>query len=204
MPDIEFIFDFASPNAYLTHRVLPKRAAAVGVDVTYRPCLLGGVFKLTNNQAPMIAYAQIPAKMDYERLEFARFVATQGLNDFKWNSHFPVTTLLLMRGAIAAQQEGALQAYVEAGMRAMWEDGDNMADPQVYAAALDRYGLDGQHYLAQTQVAEIKAQLAANTDDAVARGVFGIPSFFVGEDLFFGKERLDQVIAAASMSDAAL
>lgn len=198
MPDIEFIFDFASPNAYLTHRVLPKRAAAAGLTVTYTPCLLGGIFKLANNQAPMIAYAQIPAKMNYERLEFTRFVGAHGLRDFKWNSHFPVTTLFLMRGAIAAQQDGALEAYVEAGMRAMWEDGDNMAEPEIYAAALDRYGLDGQHYLAQTQMAEIKGQLAANTDDAVARGVFGIPSFFVGEDLFFGKERLEQVLAAAS------
>lgn len=198
MPDIEFIFDFASPNAYLTHRVLPQLAQEASVEVVYRPCLLGGVFKLTNNQAPMIAFSKVSNKLNYERLEFTRFIKKHRLTDFAWNSHFPVTTLLLMRGAIAAQQEGALAAYVEVGMKAMWEEGCNMADPEVYVAALNRHGLNGAQYLEQGQQPEIKAQLVANTEDAVSRGVFGIPTFFVADQMFFGKERLDQVMEAAT------
>lgn len=197
MPDIEFIFDFASPNAYLTHQVLPAMAAEVGADVIYTPCLLGGIFKLTNNQAPMIAFSKINNKLNYERLEFTRFLKRHQLTSFVWNPHFPVTTVLLMRGAIVAQQEGALPAYVEAGLTAMWEEGDNMAEPEVFAAALDRHGLNGQHYLARAQEPEIKQQLIDNTDDAVARGAFGVPTFFVRREMFFGKERLDQVIEAA-------
>ncbi len=196
MSEIEFIFDFASPNAYLTHKVLPKMAEAVGAKVTYTPCLLGGIFKSTNNQAPMMAFANIDNKLAYERLEFTRFVKRHGLSDFVWNPHFPVTTVILMRGALVAQEQGMLGTYIEAGLRAMWEEGENMADPEVYVAALTKQGLDGSHLLDRAQEPEIKQKLIENTSNAVARGVFGIPTFFVGEEMFFGKERLDQVLEA--------
>ena len=198
MADIEFIFDFGSPNAYLTQKVLPGMAAEVGATVTHRLCLLGGIFKLTNNQAPMIAFGQIKNKLEYERLEFGRFLARHGLSDFTWNPHFPVTTVILMRGALAAQEEGALGPYIEAGLKAMWEDGQDMSDPEVYRAAMDAAGLDGAHYLARAQEPEIKQKLIDNTNDAVVRGVFGVPTFFVGGEMYFGKERLAQVIEAAA------
>lgn len=197
MPDIEFVFDFASPNAYLTYKVLPGKAEEAGVPVRYSLCLLGGIFKLTNNQAPMMAFSNIENKLNYERLEFTRFLKRHGLSDFNWNPHFPVTTVTLMRGAIAAQEEGQLDAYIAAGLRAMWEEGENMADPEAYAAALDRHGLDGQHFLSRAQEPEIKQRLIDNTGDAVARGAFGVPTFFVGDEMFFGKERLGQVLEAA-------
>lgn len=195
MPDIEFIFDFASPNAYLTHKVLPAIAAGAGAKITYTPCLLGGIFKLTNNQAPMIAYSKINNKLNYERLEFERFVKRHALTDFVFNPHFPVTTVLLMRGAVAAQEEGTLDSYIEAGLRAMWEEGESMADPDTFVAAMDRHGLDGAHFVSRAQEPEIKQKLIENTDHAVARGAFGVPTFFVGDEMFFGKERLGQVEA---------
>lgn len=197
MSEIEFIFDFGSPNAYLTQKVLPAMAAEAGVAVTYTPCLLGGIFKLTNNQAPMMAYANITNKMNYERMEFARFIKRHGLTGFNWNPHFPVNTVTLMRGAIVAQEEGSLDAYIDAGLRAMWEEGENMAEAEVFATALDKQGLDGAHFLTRAGEPEIKQKLIDNTSDAVARGSFGVPTFFVGEEMFFGKERLDQVIEAA-------
>ena len=119
------------------------------------------------------------------------------MSSFAWNPNFPVTTVTLMRGAIVAQEEGTLDAYIQAGLRAMWEEGENMAEPEVFATAMDKHGLDGQHYLARAQEQEIKQKLIDNTSDAVARGAFGVPTFFVGEEMFFGKERLDQVIEAA-------
>lgn len=197
MPDIEVIFDFGSPNAYLVHKVLPGLAAEVGVKVSYSPVLLGGIFKLTNNTAPMVAFAKVDNKLRYERLEFNRFVAHHGLSDFKWTPHFPVYSVGLMRGALAAQEEGTLTAYIDAGLKATWEDGAKMADPQECAAALTRHGVDGAHYMARALEPELKQQLITKTEAAVARGVFGIPTFFVGDEMFFGKERFDQVIAAA-------
>jgi 2-hydroxychromene-2-carboxylate isomerase len=198
MAEIEFIFDFGSPNAYLTQKVLPGMATEVGATVRHRLCLLGGIFKMTNKQAPMVAFAKIDNKLKYERLEFHRFLERHGLKDFTWNPHFPVTTVLLMRGALAAEEEGKLAPYIEAGLKAMWEEGINMADPEAYVAAMDRHGLDGKHYAERAQEPEIKQRLLENTNAAVARGVFGVPTFFVGEEMFFGKERLGQVIEAAS------
>lgn len=197
MPDIEFIFDFASPNAYLTHKVLPPMAEEAGVHLRYSLCLLGGIFKLTNNQAPMLAFANIDNKLKYERLEFMRFIQRHGLDAFQWNPHFPVTTVLLMRGALVAEEEGNLMPYIEAGLSAMWEDGANMADPQTFVTAMAGKGLDGQHYASRAQEAGIKQRLLDNTSEAVARGAFGVPTFFVGGEMFFGKERLGQVIEAA-------
>lgn len=191
--EIEFIFDFGSPNAYLAHQVLPDIAKRTGAHVRYVPCLLGGIFKATGNQSPMMAFGQVKGKLAYEGLESRRFIAKHGISRFKANSHFPVNTLMLMRGAIVAEREGRLAEYIEAGLRAMWEEDRKMDDPEVFVAALTEAGFDGVKLLESTQDPEVKARLLANTTNAVDRGVFGIPTFFVGDEMFFGKDRLQQV-----------
>ena len=193
---IEFIFDFGSPNAYLAWNGL--KATAPDADITLTPALLGGIFKATGNSAPMVAFGGVKGKLDYERLEMQRFIEKHGLTRFRFNPHFPVNTLTLMRGLVAAQAHGVGEAYVDAGLKAMWEDGEPMADPETFVRVMTAAGLDGAQLLAQTQDPEVKATLAASTDRAVERGVFGIPTFFVGDEMFFGKERLGQVIEAAS------
>lgn len=195
MKTIDFIFDFGSPNAYLAWKVLPEIAARQGAEVRLIPCLLGGIFKLTGNQAPMVAFGGIKGKMDYEMLETRRFIAAHGLSDFRFNPHFPVNTLLLMRGMVAAQRSGVGPVYLDAMLKGMWEQGLKLDDPAVFVATADAAGLDGAALLVATGDPEVKAELAANTDAAVARGVFGIPTFFVGDEIFFGKERLGQVEA---------
>jgi 2-hydroxychromene-2-carboxylate isomerase len=193
---LELIFDFGSPNAYLTLKVLPELLDRTGADLIITPCLLGGIFKATGNKAPMVQYAEAPAKLAYEHLEMRRFIERHGLTKFRLNPHFPVNTLTIMRGAIVAEEEGNLGAYVDAVNRAMWEDGLKMDDPEVIAAFLSANGFDGPALLARTQEPAIKAKLVANTEAAVARGAFGIPTFFVGDDMFFGKDRLGQVAEA--------
>jgi 2-hydroxychromene-2-carboxylate isomerase len=190
---IDAYFDFASPNAYLVHKVLPDIVARHGAKLNYIPCLLGGIFKLTNNKAPMIQFAEVKNKNNYDVLEFNRFIARHNLNKFNMNPHFPVNTVALMRGAIAAERAGILPAYIEAGMHHMWEAPKNMADVQIAADAFTQSGLDGASLMAQAQNDDIKAALFANTEAAVARGAFGIPTLFIGPEMFFGKERLGQL-----------
>ena len=193
---LELIFDFGSPNAYLVMKTLPPLLDRTGADLIVTPCLLGGIFKATGNKAPMVQYADAPAKLAYEQLEMRRFIDRHGLTAFRMNPHFPVNTLTIMRGAIVAEDEGNLDDYVDAVTRAMWEEGLKMDDPEVVATFLSANGFDGPALLARTQEPHIKAKLAADTEAAVARGVFGIPTFFVGDEMFFGKDRLDQVEAA--------
>ncbi|MBT5517748.1 MAG: 2-hydroxychromene-2-carboxylate isomerase [Rhodobiaceae bacterium] len=190
---IDFIFDFASPNAYLVHKIVPEIEARTGAKFNYIPCLLGGIFKSTNNQAPMIAFGEIPNKMAYENLEMQRFIDRHGLTKFKMNPHFPVNTLMLVRGAIAAQKDGFLPAYIDAMVAALWEQGLKLDDPEVLHKAYADAGFDADALMTQMSDPEVKAELVANTEQAVNRGAFGIPTFFVGDDMFFGKERLDQV-----------
>jgi len=191
--DVIFYFDFGSPNAYLAHKVIPGIEARTGVKFAYVPALLGGIFKATGNRSPAEAYAGIPLKLAYERRETERFVARHGITEYAHNPHFPVNTLLIMRGAVAAQRLGVFEAYVDAVYRAMWVDGLKMDDPAVVRATLDAAGLPGERLLELTQDAEVKAALIANTEDAVAHGVFGSPSFRVGDELFFGKDKLRDV-----------
>jgi 2-hydroxychromene-2-carboxylate isomerase len=193
MKTLEFIFDFASPNAYLVHKVLPGLVERTGAKLDYKLCLLGGIFKATGNRAPMIQFADIKGKVAYDMIEFNRFIAKHGLTNFKMNPHFPVNTVLAMRGAVAAEMEGHLAPYIDTVLRHMWEAPKKMDDPEVFVSALNESGLDGATLLARTQDADIKARLIENTEAAVVRGVFGIPTFFVGNDMFFGKERLGQV-----------
>lgn len=190
---VEFIFDFGSPNAYLAYGVLKDIAARTGAQVVLTPCLLGGLFKITGNQAPMTAFGGIQGKLAYEALETKRFVAKHKLDRYQFNPHFPVNTLLIMRGLVAARRIGVEQAYLDAVMAGMWERGLKMDDPPVVAAALTEAGLDAEAILAATQEPAVKAELLANTERAAARGAFGIPTFFVGDEMFFGKERLGQV-----------
>ena len=182
-----FYFDFASPNAYLAHRVLPGVEARTGVSFRYVPVLLGGLFKLSGNQAPMFAYAGVPNKLAYERREMERFIARRGLTDFRMNPHFPVNTLALMRGAVAAEAEGLLTAYAEAMFHFMWEDPRKLDDPLVLAGTLAEAGLPAETLIARAQQQEVKDRLLANTQDAYEQGAFGIPSFLVGGELRQGQ-----------------
>ena len=193
--NFEFLFDFGGPNSYLAHKLLPELCARTEAEVVYVPILLGGLFKLTNNQAPLMRYAETPAKRNYEMLEFDRFVKKHQL-PFKMNPHFPINSLHLMRGAVAAQHLACFMPYVEAIMTAMWENRANMADADVVKSILDSSGLDSAAILAKADDPAVKAELAANTERAAARGAFGVPTFFVGDEMFWGKERLVQVADA--------
>ena len=191
----EFLFDFGGPNSYLAHKVLPELCQETGATAVYVPILLGGLFKITNNQAPMIRYAETPAKRNYEMLEFDRFVKAHNI-PFKMNPSFPINSLHLMRGAVAAQHLGCFMPYVEAIMAAMWEDGANTGDPAVVKDVLDKAGLDSAALFAKAEEPEVKAELVGNTEKAAARGAFGVPTFFVDDQIFWGKERLPQVADA--------
>lgn len=195
--EIEFLYDFGSPNAYFVHRAIPPIAAAGKVRFRYVPVLLGGIFKATGNQSPMQAYGHIAPKRDYDFLEMRRFMAHHGITAFQMNPNFPVNTLLAMRGAVAAESLGCAEAYVEALFAGLWEKGLKLDDPAVWAQTVSAAGLDAEALGAAAQDPEIKARLVANTEAAVARGVFGIPSFFVGGELYFGKDRLRDVVEAA-------
>lgn len=191
--NVDFIFDFASPNAYLSHQALSGVVARTGAKLNYIPCLLGGIFKATGNQAPMIAFGGVKGKLDYEMLETRRFIEKQSCNKFVFNDHFPINTLLLMRGAVAADRDGRLMEYIEVGLRCMWEDNKKMDDAEVYVREMTDAGFDGAALLAETQDPEIKQGLMDNTNAAVERGCFGVPTFYVGDEMFFGKDRLQQV-----------
>ncbi|HEX4874901.1 MAG TPA: 2-hydroxychromene-2-carboxylate isomerase [Sphingorhabdus sp.] len=191
----EFLFDFGGPNSYLAHKVLPELCRETGATAIYVPILLGGLFKITNNQAPMMRYAETPAKRNYEMLEFDRFVKAHAI-PFRMNPNFPINSLYLMRGAVAAQHLGCFMPYVEAIMTAMWEDGLNTGDLAVVKDVLDKASLDSAALLAKAEEADVKTELVSNTEKAAARGAFGVPTFFVGDEIFWGKERLGQVAAA--------
>lgn len=197
---LEFIFDFGGPNAYLAYRALPGLLARTGATLHYTPCLLGGIFRATNNRPPLVRYAEIPAKLAYEQLEMERFVKAHGLHSFRINPNFPMNTLTLMRAAIVAEDMGLLDRFIESAMTAMWEAGENMADPDVIARVLDADGFDARAMLARTEDQVVKEKLIANTEHAVARGAFGVPTFFVAGEMFFGKDRLGQVEAALALA----
>lgn len=191
---IEFLFDFGSPATYLAHTQMPRLAADTGARVDYVPMLLGGVFKATGNQSPMA----VPAKGRWMGRDLARWAGRYGV-PFAFNPHFPVNTLTLMRGAVAVQarQPERFMPYVDAVFRAMWVEPVDLGDPAVLASTLQAAGFDPHELLAMVGDAEVKARLIANTEAAVARGVFGAPTFFVGSEMYFGQDRLDFVREAA-------
>ena len=190
---LEFIFDFGSPNAYLAYRALPPILARTGAELVITPCLLGGLFKLTDNRPPLVAFAGVKGKVEYEKLEIKRFIAKHGLTKFRMNPHFPVNTLMLMRGLVAARLRGEEAAYLEMGLQGLWEDGLKLDDKDVLARRIGEAGLDAERLLEDAQRPEVKQSLVETTDAVARRGAFGIPTFFVGEEMFFGKERLAQV-----------
>ena len=189
----EFLFDFGSPNAYLSHKILPTIEKRTGVKFDYVPVLLGGLFKFTGNRSPAESLVGIKNKAEYEKLERSRFIARHGLAAFKWNPHFPVNTLQIMRGAVAAKYEGHFAEYVSAVFANMWEQELKMDEPDVMRTALSDAGIDADKLIARSQTSEVKEELLSNTKSAFERGAFGSPTFFVEGEIYFGKDRLRDV-----------
>ena len=190
---VDFYFDFASPNAYLSHKVVSGIEERTGAKFNYIPVLLGGIFKATNNRPPMEAFFGIMNKNEYQSIEMQRFQERHGIDKFKMNPHFPVISLQIIRGAVGAQKDGYLDKYIDEVLKHMWEEPKKMDDPDVIKEAFTESGFDADRLMEQIQDPEIKAQLISNTEEAVNRGTFGIPTFFVGEEIFFGKDTLWQV-----------
>jgi len=193
---VEFHFDFGSPNACLAHQVIPEIETRTGATFEYVPVLLGGIFRLTGNRSPKEAFAGIKNKWEYEQLEMRRFIDRHGVASFQLNPFFPVNTLVLMRGAIAAQMLGVFDEYVDEVYRHMWSNPKKMDDPTVRRTALLESGLDVDRLDELIESAEVKTRLIENTQRSFERGTFGSPTFFVGEEIFFGKDRLPDVEAA--------
>ena len=200
MKRVEFHFDFGSPNAYLAHLVIPDIEQRLREKFVYVPVLLGGVFKLTNNRSPAESMAGIRNKAEYDRIETARFLKRHRITRFARNPFFPVNTLVLMRGAVAAQRLGVFAQYVDEIYRHMWADPKKMDDPNVLRGALIESRLDADAILALTQAQDVKDEILANTQRSVERGTFGSPTFFIGDEIFFGKDRLRDVEEAIASS----
>lgn len=196
---VEFHFDFGSPNAYFCHRLIPAIEARTGVTFDYVPILLGGVFKLTNNQSPMAQFDGVKNKNEYQRLETARFIRKHALDRFQRNRFFPVNTIQLMRAAVAMKPSAQFAGFVDSIFQAMWEQSKKMDDSNEFAAVLQDAGFDAAGLIAEIQDPVIKQALVDNTAETVARGNFGAPTFFVNDEMFFGKDRLvdveDQIMA---------
>jgi len=190
---VEFHFDFGSPNAYLAHLVIPQIERRTGGKFAYVPVLLGGVFKLTGNRSPAESLAGIKNKPEYERLETERFLKRHGITRYRRNPFFPVNSLAIMRGAVAAQRLCIYERYIDEIYCHMWAEPKKLDDPEVLRGALIEAGFDAGRLLALSQTDEVKNELRANTERSVARGTFGSPTFFVGDDIYFGKDRLRDV-----------
>jgi len=187
---IEYFFDVGSPTSYLAWTQLPKIVAETGAEVVWRPMLLGGVFKATGNASPV----SVPAKGRWMNDDIRRWAAHYGV-PFRFNPHFPINTLTLMRGATGLQMRkpGEFMRYLDVVERSMWETPKNLGDPAVLAGTLTEAGIDAEAFTALVADPEVKARLVATTEEAVSRGVFGAPTFFVGDAMFFGQDRLDFV-----------
>jgi 2-hydroxychromene-2-carboxylate isomerase len=190
MKQFEFWFDFGSPASYLAWTQIATIEQETGTTAQYRPMLLGGVFQATGNHSP----ATIPAKGKYTFDDFDRFARRYGV-PLKRNPHFPINTLTLMRGAVGLQlrEPARFAAYGDAVFRAIWVDAQNLNDAATVGAVLHKAGFDPQSLLAMTQDAEVKEKLKAVTQEAIDRGIFGAPTFFVGTQMFWGQDRIDFV-----------
>jgi 2-hydroxychromene-2-carboxylate isomerase len=190
---VEFLFDFGSPNAYLAELVLPGIERRTGVKFEYVPVLLGGIFKATGNMSPFDSLRGIKNKPEYQALETQRFIRRHNATKFQQNPFFPVNTLMLMRGAVAARFEGMFEPYFRAAYHHMWEEPKKMDDLETYRNAFISSGIDIDRLIARAQQADVKKRLIDLTTDAVNRGAFGSPTFFVGKEMFFGKDQLRDV-----------
>jgi len=190
---VEFHFDFGSPNAYLAGLVLPEIEQRTGVKFDYVPVLLGGVYKATGNMSPGESLRGIKNKPEYNALETERFRRRHNIAKFKSNPFFPVNTLMLMRGVVAAEFEGLFEPYLRAAYHHMWVEPKKMDDPQIFRDAFLSSGIDIDRLIARAQQDDVKKKLIDNTQNAVARGEFGSPTFFVGDEMFFGKDKLREV-----------
>lgn len=201
-PKVEFHFDFGSPNSYLAELALPGIEKRTGARFDYVPVLLGGVFKATGNMSPAQSLQGIKNKPEYQKLETERFLQRHGITTFRSNPFFPVNTLMLMRCAVAAKVEGVFEPYFRAAYRHMWEEPKKMDDPEIFVAAFKSSGIDIDRLIARSQQDDVKQALIQNTNDAVARGTFGSPTFFVEDEMFFGKDSLrdveDEIVAQSA------
>ncbi len=190
---VEFLFDFGSPYTYLAYHELRRIAQARGAQIVWRPILLGGVFQATGNHSP----AEIPAKALYSNVDLQRWAQAYGV-PFTMNPHFPINTLALMRGAVAMQQRGEepFQRYLAAMFSAMFDKPRNFNNPAEFGAVLAQAGFDPMECMQAIQDPAAKEALKAATAEAVARGVFGVPTFFVDNEMFWGQDRLHFVDAA--------
>jgi 2-hydroxychromene-2-carboxylate isomerase len=193
---VEFLFDFGSPNAYLAELVLPEIERRTGVKFEYVPVLLGGIFKGTGNMSPFDSLRGIKNKPEYQALETQRFIRRHNITKFRQNPFFPVNTLMLMRGAVAAQFEGVFEPYFRAAYHHMWEEPKKMDDLETFRNAFISSGIDIDRLIARAQQDDVKKGLIDRTTDAVNRGAFGSPTFFVGKEMFFGKDQLHDVEAS--------
>lgn len=192
MQMIEFYYDFGSPKSYFVHKLLPVIAQKYHIQIIQKPILLGGIFKLSNNKSPIEAFAEVKGKLAYDRQETERFVARHEL-PYRPNPYFPIMTLSLMRGAIYAIDQDWQEDYTQVIFDAMWVDGKKMDDPNVMEQVLAEAHLPAKQIMAATQTATIKSALIEATNDAVARNVFGAPTLFIGDEMFFGKEGLADI-----------
>src|SRR5689334_22278749 len=189
----QFMFDVGSPNAYLSHHAIPAIEKRTGVKFEYVPILLGGIFKATNNRSPAESLAGIKNKREFHQIETQRFLRRFNVEPYVWNPFFPVNTPNLMRAAVAAQLEGVFEQYVDAAFHHMWREPKKMDDPEIAVRAVGSSGLDAARLFVRAQEPDVKAKLQENTQSAVERGAFGSPTFFVGKEMFFGKEQLREV-----------
>ncbi len=191
MKRIEFFYDYASTYSYLAHLEIEALATRRQAEIVFRPMVLGFVFKATGNSMP----ASVPAKATYMMQDVGRWVRHLGL-PFRMPSVFPTNTIRALRGAVAALEDGTFLAYHHAVMQAYWANDQDIGDADVLAAVATKAGLDGQRLIARTEDASVKATLKDNTDEAVRRGAFGAPTFFVGDQMFWGNDRLQFVAEA--------
>ena len=190
---VDFIFDVASPNMYFCHKLIPDFKARTGVEFEYIPCLLGGIMKLSGNQPPFVAFAEIPNKNKYQLIEIERFIKQHQLKEFKFNSNFPMNTVQIQRGALAALELGIFDEYLEIILEAMWEKNLNLADIDIFQSTLSENNIDTGSIMEIITSQDCKDKLIANTTDAVNRGAFGVPTFFFENQIFFGKDHLHQL-----------
>ena len=192
--NVDFIFDFASPNAYLCHKAIQNLEKTHNIKFNYVPCLLGGIMKLSNNQPPMVTLAEIPNKMKYEfDTAFNRFMKEHSITKFKMNEHFPVNTISLIRGAIVAQKNNFFDAYVEIVLSGLWEQSLKLDSPEALHELLIKNDCHADLVIEGIAKEEIKEELIANTSEAVEKGAFGIPTFFVADEMFYGKDSLREL-----------